>query len=61
MSLHKNTFGDMRHVRWFLQARRLYEPPIIAIEAENTDVAKEEMKRGLAEPFTPAVTKGAEY
>jgi hypothetical protein len=51
----------MRHVRWFLQARRLYEPPIIAIEAENTDVAKEEMKRGLAEPFTPAVTKGAEY
>jgi len=34
---------------------------LLAIEAENTDVAKEEMKRGLAEPFTPAVTKGAEY
>jgi|TARA_R100000750_G_scaffold58859_1_gene46883 hypothetical protein len=39
----------------------VYEPPIIAIEAENTDVAKGKVKRGKTEHFTPAVTKGAEY
>jgi hypothetical protein len=39
----------------------VYGSPMIAFEAEDTDVANGEVKRGRTEHFTPAVSKGAEY